>query len=356
MKFTFSLTLILLYAIGFTFSQSTSNWIRVTSNSEDIFKETIQRNASYVSLSVVNSKIFHNSNWWSSLIGKNRSAFYTINLSAIYPDGKKVSDRRSSKPVVIEKKSIPIEIGWSQTLVNELPTTFSTLKVDITLGYNSEDGIDKIIGIVSELSATLPPLAPVQASLGAVSGVKLLLDELFNKNLAANYLSSNNEIMASSQNQLQPGYYVIFGEKSSDAYQTFKNNSNKLKWNGIELLYDNNAINNVNYVVILLTAKSKLFPVKDINIVTNTELPWAKFYIEANTIIDNFNSLKDSSEVVTSVREKISAAKGLLDNDPTYIFTEKEDIHLTLRDYLTKKYVSKKAKLVTQPDIFLPIN
>ncbi|HMI01257.1 MAG TPA: hypothetical protein VK541_02175 [Pedobacter sp.] len=346
----------MLLAFGVNISaQSTSNWIKVKSSSDESFKDPITRNASYLSVKVVNSKIYHQSDWWSNLVGKNKKAFYTINVSASYPNGSNVANRWSSGQVSIEKKMTPIEIGWSQSLVNEIPTVFTSLKIDITLGFNSVDGVDKTIGIISDISKTTPAISAIQGYMGAVTGTKAILDELFDKKLAASYISSNHEIMASSQNMLAPGYYVIFGEKTSLNYEKYKNNATKLVWNGNSLLYDNAHINDVNYVVILLEAKPKLFPVKDINILSSTELPWVKFYMKVNSLIDDWSDLTSSSKVLAEARENLTAAKALLDNDPIYIYSEKEEIHITLKDLFTKKYNKKKDDMTKNPDFFKPM-
>jgi hypothetical protein len=320
------------------FAQSTSNWIKVQSSSE---KNTIERNSGYLSLSVVNSKIFHKSNWWSELVGKNKKAFYTINVSSSYPNGTNISNRWSSDQVAIQKEQKPVEIGWSQMLAKELPSTFTSLKVNITLGYNSQDGVEKVIGIVSDLSKTVPPLAPIQSYMGAVSGTKAILDELFSKNLAGSYLNSNNELIPSAQNSIEAGFYVVFGEKTTLAYQKYKDGSTKLYWNGHDLLFEDKPIDDVNYVVIRVELVKNLFPKKDINLLTNTEIPWVKFYIKSNQTIDNWTKLEEGEKVMASVREDFAAAKALLDNDPLYIFSEKEDIHNTLKNLLSAKYTDR---------------
>ena len=329
---------------NFMIGQSTSNWIKVKSTTDSNFNYPITKNGSYVSIKIVGERIYHNSNWWTNLISKNRQAFVTIGVKADYTNNKSLEDNRSSKMIKIEQKQQPIDLGWSQYIVREIPSTFNSVKLNLTLSSTSEDGADKVISIASDISSKIPALSVAQSYLGVISGAKLLLDEVFSKNLAKTYLNSNNEIISAAQNNISPGFYVIFGENTSTAYQTYVDNSFDLQWDGVQLKYKNAPITNLNYFIIVIEAKARLFPTKNIDILSDIETPWAKFYIQANQKITSMQ-LADLDQTKTKVRELLESAKMVLDNDVNYIFSEKDEIHDAIRKYLYERYDTRKKEL-----------
>jgi len=333
----FTLLLLLFFLHNNVIGQSTSNWIKIKSDSDSKFNYPITKNSCYVSIQIAGERINHNSNWWTNLISKNRHAFVTVNVKADYETNKSLEDTRSSKMIKIENRLQPVDLGWSQYIVREIPSTFNSIKVNLSLSSTSEDGADEVISIASDLSSTIPALSVAQSYLGIVSGAKLILDKVFQKSLAKTYLISNNEILSGSQNNIMPGYYVIFGENSATSYQTYASNPSKLHWDGAQLKYENTPITNINYFIVLVEAKQAIFPKKDLNILSNVDATWAKFYIQANQKIGSMQK-EDIEQTKKSVRELLTSAKMVLDSDPNYIYSEKQEMDTSIRSILTLNF------------------
>lgn len=348
------LLLFLLLLYNSVLGQSTSNWIKVKSDSDSKYNYPIKKNSCYITIQIAGERIYHDSNWWTNLVSKNRQAFVTINVKADYENNKSLEDTRSSKMVKIQKKQKPVDLGWSQYIVREIPSTFSSIKLDLALNSTSEDGADEVISIASDLSSTIPALSVAQSYMGIISGAKLILDKVFQKSLAETHLNSSNEILSASKNNIATGYYVIFGKDDSTQYQTYITDSGKLYWDGAQLKYNNAPITNLTYFIVLIDAKEEVFPEKNINMLSNIGTAWAQFYTLANQKIGSM-TIEEIEQTKKSSRELLTSAKLVLDKDPNYIQSEKEVIHRELKSILSANF-TKRVNELNSGTIFTPIS
>jgi hypothetical protein len=330
--------------IGTTNAASTSNWIHIKSSIDDTFKNmSIENGSKYITIKFVNSRIYHKSNWWSDLIGKDRVAVISLDLIVNHPYGT-LQDRRTSPQIKIERRTEPVDLGWSQYIVKNMPTTFTSLNLNVSLGSTAKDGLEDIISFASEISKTTPTIGLSQARMEIVSASKQIADLLFGKELIKNYLNSTDELISTGTITRTPGFYVIFGGDNANQYAKYINNKDQLFWDNNSLKFNSKEIIDVNYFIISIESIDKIYPKKDLNLLSDVKRPWVSLYIKANELIAAMK-MDELDSTGVKVRELIANANILLDADLEYIFVEKMEIYETIRKDLLKYYYQRKAEL-----------
>lgn len=312
--------------------QNTSNWIRVTSDQEALFADKqIKLNHSYISVRVEKAHICPTANWWTRAVARNSKAFITAEINASYPSSPAFTDKRSSEGVALPRNKSATDIGWQRSLVQMLPTSFTSLNIRLALNTTSQDGVDNIITVASDVSNKVPLLTVAQTALGVVSGAKSLLDQMFNRNLAKSQLTSDFDMVANSALTNKPGYYVIFGGDAGASYSKYTSAAGTLKWDGITLTSAGVPIDDTSYFVVLLEAKSMFFDTKDFDVVANVKEPWAKLYLESKNEVGTVVDLKTYDEKLGLIRNNLTNAEGFLDANDSYLPMERDEVHNAIK-------------------------
>lgn len=326
--------------------QSTSNWIKVKSALDSQFaNQTIKRNQNYITISFLTSRIYDNQNWYSKFISGDPIAFVTINVSSDL-GFKKLEDRRTSQKVDINDKKNSIEIGYvGQPIVEDLPTYFNDLRIDVSLSYAAKDKLSDIISIGSSISSNFAPLTANQVYNNVASGAKQLLDEIFNKKLAFNFLVSNSSPIGYSTGSNSPGIYVIFGGNSKSDYEKYIN-QDSLVWANNDLYFNNKQLpSQLIYFVIKVTSISQKYDVIDKNILAPYDKAWQKFYEKAFQSVSGLNDISDTSKSRKDIYASLASGYSLLADDQDLLPNEKTKIDLALKKEISQNYFSKVSSL-----------
>jgi hypothetical protein len=134
--------MLVLVAASSASAQSTTNWIPL--NPIDTSLSNGNLGASYVSIGVMKTPIYQDSNWWTKLVERNRSALVTVTLSGNV-NGVQIADRRVSPAIAIQKNKALLDVGWAPVLVQNLPVNFSSLQVQTEVGKTAQDGVESLI-------------------------------------------------------------------------------------------------------------------------------------------------------------------------------------------------------------------
>ncbi len=314
------------------FAQSTSKWLRVQSNLEQNFAgKKIKLNGSYLSIQIQQARIYNKSDWYTTLVGRNRQAFIAAEVTANYPGAVNFTDRRSSDATNIKKSKQPVDIGWGHNIIEFIPTSFTKLNLKVTLNSTAKDGVDDVIKVASAVSQSAPPLTIAQSTLGVITGAKQILDQVFNKSLAQTYLTSDYDLSPLSIFSEQPGYYVSFGADVATQYQQYTNDPSKLSWDGQNLKFNNNFINDATYFVILIESRDEYFEKKDFSILSSNQTPWASLYQDSFNCISQVISKPTYDTQLANIRNNLLNAKVFLDKDNGYLQSEKIEINDALK-------------------------
>ena len=129
--------------------------IRVTgfafnSDQEGLFADKrIVLNNSYISVRVEKAHISPTANWWTKAVARNSKAFITAEINATYPSSPAFTDKRSSGGADLPRKKSPTDIAWQRSLVQMLPTSFTSVNIKLALNTTSKDGVEDVIAVAS---------------------------------------------------------------------------------------------------------------------------------------------------------------------------------------------------------------
>lgn len=325
----------LLFFSGMANAQSTSTWIKLSSKANSPIGAL---GASYLSINFVTASVYQDSNWWTNLIENNRSAVATVEVSGNLSGGKAFTDKRISPAIEIQRDKKNIDFGWAQTLVRDLPVSFTSMSVGVGIAKTSTDGVEQLIGAATELSKKVPPLAASDATLGAVSAAKLLVDFIFDKQLAVAKLKSANPLTAPAGTTLEPGYYAILGGTAADDYQKFLQpppSGTGLSWDGAALRYNGTPVKGLTYFVVEVAYKEHLYDPKNLpDAALSSERNWAKLYRSAFSEARRISNIKNIGDASRNIGQIKADAEQLLNEDADFVQSERTTIQSKVTESL----------------------
>lgn len=310
-------------------AQSTSNWVHISDNAT-LGLITPDLGNSYLTVQFITARIYQKSGWWTNLIESNRKAVLDVTLNGKVKNVD-FSETRTSPPIELVINDRQMDIGWSSIAVQRFPTTYSNLQLRVRISKTSQDGLDALLGTLTELSNKTPGMQVSQAAIGGTSAVKLLADILFQKKLLVEKLTSTIQF-PDSGDSLKAGTYVSFAADSSDEYEKYlgsaSSGSQGLTWSGSQLLWEGKTIPKLSYFVVKVSYDEKVFdkPLSALSF----QKPWALLYKVARRKVGDIYSKEDETRIAGEMRAHLSNARTLLDDDLDYTQAERDNIHTTL--------------------------
>lgn len=325
-------------------AQSSSNWVRISSGDPNIGSINPELGNSYLTVHFVTARIYQKSNWWTNLVETNRKAILDVTLTGKVKNVE-FAETRTSPPIELVRNDKQNDIGWSSIVIQRFPTTYSNLQLRIRISKSSEDGLDSLLGVLTELSNKTPGLQVSQAAIGGTSAVKFLADHLFQKNLLQKKLTSTIEF-PNSGDSLPAGTYVSFAADSVDEYEKYLNVSSLgqgLTWTGSQLLWGGKEIPGLSYFVVKVAYDQRVFD-KPVSALSFPK-PWALLYQVARRKVGEIYNIDDEKRIAGEMRAHLSNARTLLDDDLDYTQEERENIHATLLED-TQNLLDKRHSLM----------
>jgi len=336
----FMLMIATLAAVASSFGQSVSPWYRVGDTAVgDVSNAT--PGSAYMSVWVRAASVYQASNWWTNFVEKNRQAVLTINLNGTV-GGVGVSTTKTGNPISLQKNKSMVEMGFSGTLVDYLPTTFSGMNVDLQINKTAKDGLQDLMSAVSQLSSAQPPVLSISSqAIGIANLGKSVADFLFNKNLLVKFIDTQNALPAGGL--LPPGIYVCLAADSSPEYQSYLDP--QLKWNGAVLSHNAQPVAKISYFVIEVAYKKRFFadPLNSLSYAATRS--WASLYLLAQREIPQINNADDAKKTLNDIQSHLNDARALLDNDPDFIAAEKDDIANAVYKKLNDAYQARLVQI-----------
>lgn len=337
---------VLLWVVFFavhSFAASTSTWVKI----EPIKSTPVGSvGASYLSVNLVAVSVYQDSNWWTNLVERNRSALATVEVNGTLSGGSPFSDRRISPPIEIERNRKNIDFGWSQALIHDLPVNFTSLSINVGIAKTAEDGTDKLIAAANDLSKKVPALAASEATMGTISAVKLVADFIFDKKLAVTKLSSAQPLTAPAGTTIEPGYYAILAGTRAEEYQQYLKTpagGTGLKWDGALLQYNGQPLKGVTYFIVEVAYKDNIFDTAKLpDAALTSERPWARLYRSAVSRVDQIRDLKNYNDAVAAIAQIKNDADQLLNEEKDYVQTERILIQAKVRDQINEKLLARR--------------
>lgn len=348
-RFSICVTLLIFLTPLLVEAQSTSPWLRVTDESGGALPTGSLENPTlgdaYLTVDFVSARVYQKSNWWTNLVEKNRSGIVDTNLSGVV-NGTNVSDVRASKPIELRKNDSLVDFGFAPIVVVRFPTTYSKLELRVNIAKSSKDGLAELLDALGDISASTPSLQVSQATLGIVSGTKLLADFLFNKSLLKAHAHSVIDFPASG-NSLPAGLYVSLAGDSATDYGSIVNNSpevikQKLRWNGASLRWDGQEIRKLTYYVVRVRYSQRVFADPLAFLSLSPSKPSAALYQIANGKVSLIAPGTDMERLKVEVINHLINANTLLDNDPDYIQKEKDEIKARILEKINSLLMQKR--------------
>lgn len=336
------------------FAQSTSPWIKLSS--EEI-APTGELGASYISVNLVSASVYQNSNWWTNLIEKGRSAVATVEVNGNLSGGRAFSDKRISPAIEIQRNKKNIDFGWSQTLLRDTPVSFTSMSIAVGIAKTSTDGVEQLISAATDLSKKVQPLSASDATVGAVSAAKLVVDFIFDKQLAVAKLASANPLTAPAGTTLEPGYYAVLAGSSADEYQRFLEtpvDGSGLAWDRGALRHNGKPVQGVTYFIIEIAYKKNLYDPRNLpDAALTSNRNWAKLYLSALREAHGISDIKSISDASRKIGQIKADAEQLLNEDADYVQAERtiiqrkmtESLNTTIRDRYTILSNTERDKL-----------
>lgn len=326
-----------LFIAGLANAQSTSTWIKLSTKTNS---PTGALGASYLSVNFVAASVYQDSNWWTNLVEQNRSAVASVEVNGNLSGGKSFSDKRISPAIEIQRNKKNIDFGWAQTLVRDLPVSFTSMSIGVGIAKTSADGVEQLIGAATELSKKVPPLAASDATLGAVSAAKLLVDFIFDKQLAVAKLKSANPLTAPAGTTLEPGYYAVLAGTASDEYQNFlqpPSGGTGLSWDGAVLRYNGKPLQGLTYFVVEVAYKEHLYDPKNLpDAALTSERNWAKLYRSAIAEARQIADIKNIGDASRKIGQIKADAEQLLNEDADFVQAERTTIQSKVTESLNR--------------------
>ena len=292
------------------------------------------------------ASVYQNSNWYTALVDKNRQIVLTISIDGIVA-GTHYQDVRVGQPIQMQKNDSSVDLGYSGILFDHLPTTFSSLSVDVSINKTSEDGLQNLIGTLSGLSSQIPALSVSQSAFGVVSGVKSITDYLFAKQLLEQKVKSHFPFTSGAG--IAPGVYVILAGDTEDDYAKYQNTDADgpgLPRSNGRLLYNGGRVSKVSYFVIEVGYRKKFFADALSSLSYTPQKPWAALFVHARSDVNSIIDPNDNA-TVNKIRTELLDGDALLDADPDYIQNEKDSIADTVLADTTKLVSDRISALQT---------
>jgi hypothetical protein len=307
-------------------AQSTSPWVRVRPLPSALVTPAL--GASYVNVVFRGAAVYQKANWWTRLVERNRQAVLDVAVDATV-NSAALRDTRVSSPVDIKNNDSQVDFGYSGTLVGRLPTTYSSMRVTVGISKTSQDGVDKLVTSIADLSKTSPALTVSQTTLGVVSAVKQVADFLFDKKLLEKKMSSVVDFPATGGAMPAGVYVCIAGDQSADYAKFFADSGAQLAWNGAQLTWKGDPVQKVSYFVVEITYDGKVFktPLDALSM----PRPWSALYELARREVGKITAATEVDKITSDIRAHLSDAQTLLDADPDYIQDERDKIHEAVR-------------------------
>ena len=307
-------------------AQSTSIWRHVptvgTSGTE-VAPEFWSRGEAYVSIYLHQIVVRTESSWYTKFItlGTNEAKAYAT-LGVIIRRGTfSFADTRISHEILIENGKTS-ELSWGRSVINDLPTTFDSVVVDVRLNAKAKDNLNSAIQTAVKVSevAPYPPLSAILD--GFVSPVKSLLDVIFQEKLLETRLQTSREF-SPTQDGHKPGFYVVFGADQMATYLAY----DKIAYDAAKgVLVDGSgkAVDNLSYAMLEIRAKKRKF--RDHSFAPlSLDSSWAKV-VKLAYQRALCRDQQDCDDAKRDIREMVQNASALIFNDVDLVFQEAIDI------------------------------
>jgi hypothetical protein len=320
-------------------AQSTSPWIPVGSSNSPVIGIV---GASYMSLNLTAVRVYQRSNWWTSIIENRRSALATVTVSgSLSGGGGTFMDKRMSAPISIRRNDSVIDLGFSQTLLRDIPVNFTALNVEVAIAKTAEDGADQLIKAANELSKTVPAMSAVSAASGTITATKQLADIVFNRKLAEEKLRSTSPLTAPAGTTIAPGFYAVLAGTNADEYAKYTSTpgagATGLKWDGAKLTYEGTEVK-LTYFVVEVAYKNSVFETATLpDSALSSNKNWARLYTSARQKIHQINTTDRTKfdEDLKPIAQIRSDAEQLLNEDAEYVHAEKVAIQSKIISSMT---------------------
>ena len=328
------------------YGQSTSSWIPIQGEplqTSSSIRPT--KGSTYVSVLFRGASVYQQSNWWTSFVEKKRQAVLSISVDGNIR-GIHVQDTRASSPIELRKNRTNVDFGYSDVpIFQKLPTTFDSISVTVAISKTAEDGLQSLMTGLADISKGTPGLKVSDQSFGVVSGVKMLADYLFNKQLLVPKINSPSAISS----DLRPaGLYVILaGDSQSDydQYLTSPPGRQGLRWENGRLTWNDQTVRGISYFVVEINYSQRVFADPLDALSYGTLRPWSALYQLTRREIYGINKTDDTKSVIDTIRSHLSAARTFLDSDPDYVQAERDAIDNAVRNKVQEELEARLAKL-----------
>lgn len=329
-------------------AQSTSSWIHIkgTESGRVIDPATsprIQNGNKYITISLVNTRIFQKSNWYQGWVEGSRKLIQTIEVKGnVY--GQQFADSRISPQIEMQKAGInSFDTGWNVNIVENLPANFDGLEVRVQVSKTAKNNLSEVLNLASSVSKGASPISLSPDSQLIIGATKAMSDFLFGQNLLASKIDSSFGINTVDLG-FPTGYYVIFAGDTAASYQSYLNNSEKLSWSGSQITFDGNPVQNVTYIVLRVKASDFVFASR-FNAPLNSKRPWATLYNRGINLMTTFNDVDDFLKVRNEISNLFANAEVILTSDASLIGDEKRAIHDAISLDTSNKLISKFTQL-----------
>jgi hypothetical protein len=331
-----------------TSAQSTSRWIKVAlTKDQNYYNTEISNYASYVTLNLLQVNLNPSQNWYSKLVSSRRKAFVSTELNINYPDGKTITDARTTEGRDLPRSGEVFSLGGGSLICQKIPATFKKMNFTLKVNTTSNDKFDEFLQITNEVSKNSPELSMVSAIPSGFSGVKSLLDGMFNRQLIKTYINCSQDI--TPDGNTKPGVYVCFAADDRSFYEKYELENQALIWDGNILTFKGQVVKDVSYFVTSLKAEKSIFPPKSIDILSDKTRNWAPLYATADKIANTY-SLNDTLKAKQEIELHLTIGYTLLSADPSLVHSEITSSGIFLRDYINKTYTDRKKSLLGNPN------
>jgi hypothetical protein len=321
------------------FPQSTSPWMKIAAPSIGLAAAP-SPGEGYMTVSVKAASAYQNSNWWTSFVERNRQAVLTASLSATIANVP-VSQTVTGNAIALNRNNSMVDLGFSGTVVDHLPTTFSGMVLTIQINKTAQDGLQNLISQVNQLSTAQPPVLAISAQTMQITSLaKNVADFLFNARLLVTKAQTRNPFPIAGA--LDPEIYVCFAGDQQTDYQQYLADPSKLSWNGAVLTFQGQPVNSVSYFIVEVDYQTSYFakPLDSLNF--GASKPWVTLYLTAQNEIPGINSCAQAATAQNEIQSHLSDARTLLTQD--YGFTNDERDAISNAVY-TKLNEALKARL-----------
>jgi hypothetical protein len=328
------------------FAISTSGWVRIPAANTDVVTAPLnseETNDAYVTAELLNSTIYTNDNFWTSVVQGTQSAHLVASATR---EGKTVGLAISKKVEV--KNKVPVEFGQEKVFFQLLPVEdVGTVTVTLTQLKTADDGVNEA---VEKLKPALVAVSPSSDAIFSVLGIaKTALDALFMKDLNTNRLDSEKDLTT----RLTPGVYVVFASEKKSDYESYKSASDKLYWKNASLTFDGKPVEKLSYYVVSVGMRTARFP--SIKAALASSANWSPAYQSVERYIGRVGyGLSDVSSAVLAetfkgaaeqVVNMLKLAGDLLAKDQSLTGYDRLIIQAQLESYFEKQLVARKKKL-----------